>query len=95
MVAGMGGTAGLAAPDAVSSLVKHYAGYSVPWGGHNAAPSQLGGVRGLLQEYLPVFRKAIAAGAQGAMSSYNEVDGVPTSGDPWLLTDVLRGQLGL
>jgi beta-glucosidase len=28
------------------------------------------------------------------MSSYNEIDGMPTTGDPWLLTDVLRGQLG-
>jgi beta-glucosidase len=94
LVAGMAGAENLTSPDAVSSLVKHYAGYSVPQGGHNAAPSQLGGMRGLLAEYLPVFGKAVAAGAQGVMSSYNEVDGVPTSGDPWLLHDVLRGQLG-
>jgi len=91
---GPDGPSGLSSPDSVSPLIKHYAGYSVPQGGHNIAPSQLGGVRGLLSEYLPVFQKAIAGGAQGVMSSYNEVDGVPTSGDPWLLTDVLRGQLG-
>lgn len=83
----------LSAPDAVSPLLKHFAGYSVPEGGHNAAPSTFGGVRELLSEYLPVFAKAIAAGAQGVMSSYNEVDGMPTSGDPWLLTDILRGQV--
>ena len=127
MAAGMVGDAGLAAPDAVSPLIKHastieraqicaragraallnsppppppprrhmqFAGYSVPQGGHNAAPSTFGGVRDLLSEYLPVFHKAIKGGAQGVMSSYNEIDGVPTTGDPWLLTDVLRTQLG-
>ena len=128
MAAGMVGDGNLTAADAVSPLIKHFAGYSVPQGGHNSAPSTVGGTRSLLAEYLPVFRKAIAGGAQGVMSSYvhphcapapkntdtiypipphsphsrpyppperyNEIDGVPTSGDPWLLTDVLRGQLG-
>ena len=93
MAAGMTGNAGLDAPDAVSPLIKHFAGYSVPQGGHNAGPSTFGGVRDLLSEYLPVFRKAIRGGAMGVMSSYNEIDGMPTTGDPWLLTEVLREQL--
>ena len=94
MARGMVGSNGLEAPDAVSPLIKHYAGYSVSQGGHNAAPPMFGGVRDLLNEFLPVFHKAVLGGAQGVMSSYNEIDGIPTTGDPWLLTDVLRGQLG-
>ena len=83
----------LTRPDTVAPLVKHYAAYSVPESGRNAAPAHMG-TRELQSTYLPVFAKAIAGGAQGAMSSYNEIDGVPTSGDKWLLTDELRGRLG-
>jgi beta-glucosidase len=65
MVGAAPGVANLSAPDTVAPLLKHFAGYSVPEGGHNAAPSQFGGVRELLSEYLPVFHKAVLAGAQG------------------------------
>jgi beta-glucosidase len=45
------------------------------------------GRREYQETFLPVFEKAVRAGAQGAMSSYNEVDGVPTTSDRWLLTE--------
>ena len=44
--------------------------------------------------YLPPFRKAVQAGAQGIMSSYNEIDGVPTSADSWLMIEKLRQDFG-
>ena len=72
----------------VAPLLKHFAAYSVPEGGHNIAPTFVGR-RELRTTFLEPFRKAIAAGAQGIMSSYNEIDGVPTSGDQWLLTEIL------
>ncbi len=60
--------------------------HSVPESGRNAAPAHMGR-REVQETFLPVFEKAVKAGALGAMSSYNEVDGVPTSSDRWLLTE--------
>ena len=98
MVKGMTG-AGRASPATLSDsttvapLLKHYAVYSVPESGRNAAPAHAGR-REVREIFLPVFEKAVKAGAQGAMSSYNEVDGVPTTGDHWLLTEQLRDEFG-
>ena len=52
------------------------------------------GRREVMEVFLPVFARAVEAGAQGVMSSYNEVDGVPTTSDRWLLTDQLRTAFG-
>ena len=95
MVHGMigGSIQNLSLPTTVAPLLKHYAAHSVPESGRNAAPAHMGR-RELRETFLPVFAKAVAAGAQGAMSSYNEVDGVPTTSDHWLLTDQLRNEFG-
>ena len=61
--------------------------------GRNTAPAHIGR-REMQEVFLPVFEKAVRAGALGAMSSYNEVDGVPTSSDHWLLTEQLRETFG-
>lgn len=82
----------LTSPRATSPLLKHFAGYSAPEGGRNAAPTHAGR-RELLSDFLPVFASAVANGAQGVMASYNQIDNVPTAGDEWLLTEVLRGQM--
>lgn len=84
---------GLASNSTVAPLVKHFAVYSVPESGRNAAPAHVGR-REVQETFLPVFEKAVRAGAQGAMSSYNEVDGIPTSSDRWLLTEQLREAFG-
>lgn len=75
MVRGMVGavnasSGNLSLPDTVAPLLKHFAAYSVPEAGRNAAPSHMG-VRELQTVFLPVFAKAVRAGAQGAMSRYN------------------------
>eukprot|EP00039_Didymoeca_costata_P020732 m.342240 g.342240 ORF g.342240 m.342240 type:complete len:962 (-) comp21136_c0_seq1:76-2961(-) len=92
MVKGMNGVsrgANLSSSNTVAPKLKHYAAYSIPENGANTAPTPIG--RRVLQEiFLPPFEKAIRAGAQGIMSSYNEIDGVPTSSDSWLLTEQLR-----
>jgi len=78
---------------AVSALIKHYAMYSIPDNGLNTAPASIG-KRLCLTDFLPVFEAAVAAGAQGVMSSYNSVDGEPVSSSHYFLTDVLRKQYG-
>jgi beta-glucosidase len=73
---------------------KHFVGYGASEGGLDKASTQLGR-RALVDEYAEPFRRAIAeAGLSVVMNSYNEIDGVPSSADRWLLTDLLRGRLG-
>jgi beta-glucosidase len=48
----------------------------------------------MYNEYLPPYKAAVDAGVATVMSSFNDVDGVPASGNKWLLTDLLRSQWG-
>ncbi|HST64147.1 MAG TPA: glycoside hydrolase family 3 N-terminal domain-containing protein [Mycobacteriales bacterium] len=78
----------------VIATLKHFAGYSASRTGRNHGPVSMGR-RELQDVILPPFEAAIAlAGAGSVMPSYADVDGVPASGDPWLLTEVLREQWG-
>ena len=93
MVEGLQGN-DLTRPDAIASVVKHFAVHSVPTSGTNSSPGYIGR-REALQYFLPVFRTAIVdGGARGVMTAYSEWNGVPCTGDPWLLTDLLRKQWG-
>lgn len=76
----------------ISSL-KHFAGYGNPEGGHNGSHSNIGR-RDLLQNYLLPFERAIKAGAGSVMSSYNSIDGIPSSCNEELLTNILREEWG-
>jgi len=77
----------------VYSTLKHFAAYGIPVGGHNGQPAQIG-TRELFSDHLAPFRMAIEAGAKTIMASYNSVDGIPSTSNRYLLTDVLRGQWG-
>ncbi|SPN99726.1 related to beta-glucosidase [Cephalotrichum gorgonifer] len=78
----------------VSAMVKHFAAFATPEQGINTAPVH-GGERELRSLYLPPLKKAIMdGGALSIMSSYNSYDGIPTVADPYLLTDILRGEWG-
>jgi beta-glucosidase len=77
----------------VVATLKHFVGYSASRGGRNLAPVSIGR-RELADVLLPPFEMALRAGARSVMNSYNDLDGVPTAADSWLLTDVLRGELG-
>ncbi|MBL7496346.1 glycoside hydrolase family 3 N-terminal domain-containing protein [Frankia nepalensis] len=88
---------GIQGADGESGLLatgKHFVGYGASEGGLNQAVTQLGR-RALVDEYAEPFRRAIAeAGLATVMNSYNEIDGVPCVADRWLLTELLRDQLG-
>lgn len=75
------------------ATLKHFAAYGVPESGHNGSRANCG-MRQLLSEYLPPFRKAVEEGAGTLMTSYNAIDGVPCTANTELLTDVLRNQWG-
>jgi beta-xylosidase len=77
----------------VQATLKHFAGYSATKAGRNMAPVSMGG-REFADVILPPFEMAIRAGAKSVMPAYNDIDGIPVSGDPELLTRLLRERLG-
>jgi beta-glucosidase len=73
---------------------KHFMGYGASEGGLNWAPCQLPR-RELLERILPPFEAAIReAGLASIMNGYEEIDGVPCGASKWLLTELLRDELG-
>jgi beta-glucosidase len=82
------------ASDKVFATLKHFAGHGSHEGGINTAPG-LVPERLLRAELLVPFEAAIReARAYSVMPSYNEIDGVPSHVNRWLLQDVLRGEWG-
>lgn len=78
----------------VAVTLKHFVAYSASEGGRNLQAAHLG-ERELREVHLLPFEMAIAAGARGAMASYNTIDQVPVQGSRELLTGVLREELEL
>lgn len=77
----------------VYSTLKHFAAYGIPEGGLNGECANIG-QRQLFSEYIPQFKRAVEAGAATLMTSYNSIDGIPCTGNKFLLTDVLRNRWG-
>jgi beta-glucosidase len=84
---------GVGSPGRVIAGPKHFAGYGAALGGRdydevNLSDSELWNV------YLPPFAAAVQAGAVNIMSAYMDLNGIPATGNRWLLTDVLRATWG-
>ncbi|WP_458086092.1 beta-xylosidase/alpha-l-arabinosidase [Streptomyces malaysiensis] len=78
----------------IVATLKHFAGYAASRGGRNHAPVSIG-PRELADVVLPPFELAIRdGGARSVMHSYNDIDGVPSAANPWLLTELLRDTWG-
>ncbi|MGE7204109.1 glycoside hydrolase family 3 N-terminal domain-containing protein [Sphingomonas sp. NPDC019816] len=93
-VLGLQGPGRELAPGKVLATLKHMTGHGQPQAGNNVAPAQLG-ERELRESYFPPFRAVVERTGIGAvMPSYNEIDGVPSHANRWLLGDVLRGEWG-
>lgn len=75
------------------ACVKHFALYGASEAGRDYNTTDMSRVR-MFNEYLPPYKAAIEAGAASVMSSFNEIDGIPATGNKWLLTDLLRKQWG-
>ncbi|WP_294358556.1 glycoside hydrolase family 3 N-terminal domain-containing protein [uncultured Sphingomonas sp.] len=72
---------------------KHFAGYAAADGGRDYDGVYLSDAQ-LYNVILPPFAAAVQAGAGNVMSAYMDLNDVPAVGNKWLLTDVLRGQMG-
>jgi len=78
----------------VMATLKHLTGHGYPEGGRNTAPA-IASPRMLREVFLPPFEAAVReAHALSVMASYNEIDGIPSHQNRWLITDVLRGEWG-
>lgn len=78
---------------AVLATAKHYAGYSETQGGRDASEADLSR-RKLRSYFLPPFERAVQAGAASFMTGYQSIDGVPSTANCWLLTEVLKEEWG-
>ncbi len=79
--------------DSLLACPKHFAAYGAAESGLDYAGNSIS-ERMLHEVYLPPFKAAFDAGAILTMASFNTIDGVPSTGNRHLLTDILRGELG-
>jgi len=77
----------------MAACIKHFAGYGAAEGGRDYNSTFLT-ERQLRNVYLPPFEAAVKAGAMTLMTSFNDNDGVPSTGNVFLVKDVLRGEWG-
>jgi beta-glucosidase len=76
------------------ATLKHFAAHGQPESGNNCAPVNVS-ERVLRETFLSTFKAALhTGGAMSVMASYNEIDGVPSHANRWLLRDVLRDEWG-
>lgn len=88
-----GGETGGYATNEVMACLKHYALYGAAEGGRDYNTVDMSHLR-MYNQYLPPYKAAVEAGVGSVMSSFNIADGIPATGNRWLITDVLRRQWG-
>src|SRR5687767_7537335 len=79
------------APDRVMATAKHWVGYGAAQAGRDYNTTDLS-ERALREVYFPPFKAAVDAGVGSFMTSFNDLDGVPATGNPFVLKDVLRDE---
>jgi beta-glucosidase len=93
-VRGFQGDATFAGRRHVIATLKHYAAHGQPESGANCAPVNVS-LRVLRETFLSTFKAAVLeGGALSVMPSYNEIDGLPSHANRWLIEEVLRGEWG-
>ena len=77
----------------ILSCVKHFALYGAPDAGRDYNTVDMSRIK-MYNDYFPPYKAAVDAGVASAMASFNEIDGIPATGNKWLMTEVLRNQWG-
>jgi beta-glucosidase len=83
----------LDAPDSIAACVKHFVGYGAAEGGRDYNTTEIS-EHTLREFYLPPFHAAVDAGTATLMSAFNSLNGVPSSANPFTLTQILRKEWG-
>lgn len=81
----------LANPLTVLACVKHFAAYGAPFAGRDYNTVDMS-ERQFREFYMPPYKAGVDAGALSVMTAFNEYDGVPATGNPYLLKDLLKGE---
>ncbi len=81
------------AKNELMACLKHYALYGASESGRDYNTVDMSRLR-MFNQYLPPYEAAVKAGVGSVMSSFNVVDGMPATGNRWLMTDLLRDQWG-
>ncbi len=76
-----------------AACAKHYVAYGAPQGGRDYDGADIS-ERSLREIYLPPFDAAVKAGVMSVMSSFNDLNGIPVSGNERAIRGILRGELG-
>lgn len=77
--------------NSVYACAKHFVAYGAPQAGRDYAPVDLS-LSTLAEVYLPPFKACVDAGVRTFMSAFNSVNGIPATGNRWLMTDLLRNR---
>ena len=77
----------------ILACVKHFALYGAPEAGRDYNTVDMSRIA-MYNDYLPPYKAAIDAGVGSVMASFNEIDGIPATGNKWLMTDLLRTDWG-
>ncbi len=80
-------------PTTMMACVKHFILYGAAEAGRDYNTTDMSRIK-MFNEYLPPYKAAIDAGVGSVMSSFNDIDAVPATGNKWVLTDLLRGRWG-
>ena len=91
MVKGFQGNGNLNDPNSIAACVKHFVGYGAAEGGRDYNSTNIPPIL-LHNVYLSPFQKAIKAGAATLMTSFNDNDGIPASGNSYILKKILRDE---
>jgi beta-glucosidase len=79
--------------NSILSCVKHFALYGASEAGRDYNTVDMSRIK-MYNDYFPPYKAAVDAGAGSVMASFNEIDGIPATGNKWLMTEVLRNQWG-
>lgn len=79
--------------DEILACVKHFALYGASEAGRDYRETDMSPAR-MYNEYFPPYKAAVDAGVATVMTSFNDVNGIPATGNRWLMTEVLRNQWG-
>ncbi len=82
-----------AAPNKMAATVKHFAAYGAPVAGREYNTVDMS-TQQLFNDYLPPYKAAVDAGAASVMASFNSLNGVPNTANPYLLRTILRDEWG-
>ena len=83
----------LSLDNTMMACVKHFALYGAAEAGRDYNTVDMSKVT-MYNDYLPPYKAAVDAGAGSVMTSFNVIDGIPSTGNHWLLTELLRNQWG-